>query len=312
MDDEDWGGSNDYWGSPQDAQQDAQGQQGQQGAQPQQPQGIPGMTPMPPQPSQQGIPGMQGAQPGQQPQQGGFPQNQGFPQNNPQMGQQPQQGGFPQNQGFPQNNPQMGQQGIPPQGQQASQAQQEKPKSDNKSFVMILVILVVIAVVTVGVYFFQKGIKAKNAASITTSQQAQPNSGNSQSKSPMSRPSQSATSRPSEKSPNTSWDSSKGDSGQASDVHGLSEVGSLPDVASRGSSGAIVASKHVYTLDNGYVYSLELSLSTGQSNNVEFFVSKDNFDKINTGTIVSVEYVKYSDGRVGITSISGQSNSSEN
>lgn len=298
MDDEDWGGSNDYWGSPQDAQQDAQGQQGQQGAQPQQPQGIPGMTPMPPQPSQQGIPGMQGAQLGQQSQQGGFPQNQGFPQDNPQMG---QQGGFPQPQ-----------QGIPPQGQQASQAQQEKPKSDNKSFVMILVILVVIAVVTVGVYFFQKGIKEKNAASITTSQQAQPNSGNSQSKSPMSRPSQSATSSPSEKSPNTSWDSSKGDSGQASDVHGLSEVGSLPDVASRGSSGAIVASKHVYTLGNGYVYSLELSLSTGQSNNVEFFVSKDNFDKINTGTIVSVEYVKYSDGRVGITSISGQSNSSEN
>lgn len=287
MDDEDWGGSNDYWGSPQDAPQDAQGAQPQQ---PQQSQGIPGMTPMPPQQPQQGIPGMQGAQPGQQ----------------------GQQGGFPQNQGFPQGNPQMGQQGIPPQGQQASQAQQDKPKSDNKSFVMILVILVVIAVVTVGVYFFQKGIKAKNSATITTSQQAQPNSGNSQSKSPMSRPSQSAPSSPSEKSPNTSWDSSKGDSGQASDVHGLSEVGSLPDVASRGSSGAIVASKHVYALDNGYVYSLELSLSTGQSNNVEFFVSKDNFDKINTGTIVSVEYVKYSDGRVGITSISGQSNSPEN
>lgn len=295
MDDEDWGGSNDYWGSPQDAQQDPQGQQGQQGAQPQ---GIPGMTPMPPQQPQQGIPGMQGAQPGQQSQQGGFPQNQGFPQDNPQMG---QQGGFPQPQ-----------QGISSQGQQALQAQQDKPKSDNKSFVMILVILVVIAVVTVGVYFFQKGIKEKNAASITTSQQAQPNSGNSQSKSPTSRPSQSAPSSPSEKSPNTSWDSSNGDYGKASDVHGLSEVGSLPDVASRGSSGAIVASKHVYTLDNGYVYSLELSLSTGQSNNVEFFVSKDNFDKINTGTIVSVEYVKYSDGRVGITSISGQSNSSEN
>lgn len=309
MDDEDWGGSNDYWGSPQDPQQDAQGQQPQQDAQSQPPQGIPGMTPMPPQQSQQGIPGMQG---GQQFQQGGFPQNQGFPQGNSQMGQQPQQGGFSQNQGFPQGNSQMGQQGIAPQGQQASQAQQDKPKSDNKSFVMILVILVVIAVVTVGVYFFQKGIKEKNAASITTSQQAQPNSGNSQSKSPTSRPSQSAPSSPSEKSPNTSWDSSNGDSGKASDVHGLSEVGSLPDVASRGSSGAIVASKHVYTLDNGYVYSLELSLSTGQSNNVEFFVSKDNFDKINTGTIVSVEYVKYSDGRVGITSISGQGNSSEN
>lgn len=295
MDDEDWGGSNDYWGSPQDAQQDAQGQQD---AQPQQPQGIPGMMPMSPQQPSQGIPGMQGAQPGQQGQQGGFPQNQGFPQDNPQIG---QQGAFPQPQ-----------QGIPPQGQQTSQAQQDKPKSDNKSFVMILVILVVIAVVTVGVYFFQKGIKEKNAASITTSQQAQPNSGNSQSKAPTSRPYQSAPSSPSEKSPNTSWDSSNGDSGQASDVHGLSEVGSLPDVASRGSSGAIVASKHVYTLDNGYVYSLELSLSTGQSNNVEFFVSKDNFDKINTGTIVSVEYVKYSDGRVGITSISGQSNSPEN
>lgn len=295
MDDEDWGGSNDYWGSPQDTQQDAQGQQGQQDAQPQHQQGIPGMTPMPPQQPQLGIPGMQGAQQGQQ---GGFPQNQGFPQDNSRMG---QQGGFPQSQ-----------QGISPQGQQASQDQQEKLKSDNKSFVMILVILVVIAVVTVGVYFLQKGIKEKNAASITTSQQAQPNSGNSQSKSPTSRPTQSATSGPSEKSPNTSWDSSKGDSGQASDVHGLSEVGGLPDVASRGSSGAIVASKHVYTLDNGYVYSLELSLSTGQSNNVEFFVSKDNFDKINTGTIVSVEYVKYSDGRVGITSISGNGNSSEN
>ena len=292
MDDEDWGGSNDYWGSPQDAQQDAQGQQGQQGqqdAQPQQP---------------QGIPGMQGAQ---QFQQGGFPQNQDFPQ-----GQQGQQGGFPQNQDFPQGNSRKGQQGIAQQGQQASQAQQDKPKSDNKSFVMILVILVVIAVVTVGVYFFQKGIKAKNTASITTSQQAQPNSGNGQSKSPTSRPSQIAPSSPSDKLPNTSWDSSNGDSGKASDVHGLSEVGSLPDVASRGSSGAIVASKHVYTLDNSYVYSLELSLSTGQSNNVEFFVSKDNFDKINTGTIVSVEYVKYSDGRVGITSISGQGNSSEN
>lgn len=287
--DDDWSGSNDYWGSPQDTQQDPeQGAGGDNQAQTQQ--DIPGMTPMAP---QQGIPGMQ-------------PQ-QGFPQGN-QMGQGVQgqgQGGFPQNQP-----------GTMPQGQQA---QQEKPKSDNKSFVMILVILVIIAVVTVGVYFFQRGIKEKNSASITTSQQAQSNSKNGQSESSGSKPSQGITGSPSEgksgqskESPNTSWDSTNGDSGKTADVHGLSEVGSLPDVASRGTSGAIVASKHVYTLDNGYVYSLELSLSTGQSNNVEFFVSKDNFDKINTGTIVSVEYVKYSDGRVGVTSISSQGNSSEN
>lgn len=294
MDDEDWGGSNDYWGSPQDAQQDVQGQQD---AQPQQPQGIPEMTPMPPQPSQRGIPGMQGGQ----------------------LGQQSQQGGFPQNQGFPQDNPQMGQQGIPPQGQQASQAQQEKPKTDTKPFIMIAVILLVIAVVTVGVYFFQRGIKEKNTASITTSQQAHANSNKRQPESSKNPHSQGITSDPSEKenntqekSPDTSWDSAKEDSGKTADARGLSEVGSLPDVASRGSSGAIVASKHVYALDKGYVYSLELSLSTGNSNSVEFFVSKDNFDKINTGTIVSVEYVKYSDGRVGISSINSNSNSSEN
>lgn len=302
MGDEDWGGSDDYWGSPQDTQQD--NQQGVDGVpQPQAPQGIPGMTPMAPQP---GIPGMPSSQGAQQGQQGGFPQgqNQGFPQDNFQPG---QQGGFPQ-----------AQPGIPPQGG-APMGQQDKPKSDNKSFVMILIILLVIALVTVGVYSFQKGIKAKNAASITTSQQSQSNSNNGRSASPESRPSQSATSSPSEKdnntekeAPNTSWDSPKDDSSKSADVHGLSEVGSLPDVASRGSSGAIVVSKHVYTLDNSYVYSLELSLSTGQSNSVEFFVSKDNFNKINTGTIVSVEYVQYSDGRVGVVSISSKGNSSEN
>ena len=184
---------------------------------------------------------------------------------------------------------------------------------------MIAVILVVIAVVTIGVYFFQRGIKEKNTASITTSQQAHANSNKRQSESSKNLHSQGITSDPSEKenntqekSPDTSWDSTKDDSGKATDARGLSEVGSLPDVASRGSSGAIVASKHVYALDKGYVYSLELSLSTGNSNSVEFFVSKDNFDKINTGTIVSVEYVKYSDGRVGISSINSNSNSSEN
>ena len=184
---------------------------------------------------------------------------------------------------------------------------------------MIAVILVVIAVVTIGVYFFQRGIKEKNTASITTSQQAHANSNKRQSESSKNPHSQGITSDPSEKenntqekSPDTSWDSTKDDSGKATDARGLSEVGSLPDVASRGSSGAIVASKHVYALDKGYVYSLELSLSTGNSNSVEFFVSKDNFDKINTGTIVSVEYVKYSDGRVGISSINSNSNSSEN
>ena len=299
---DDWGGSDGYWGSPQDNQQEPQSQTQQ---------GIPGMSPMAP---QQAPFSMQAG--------GAFPQNQGFPQANPQPAQQGdfpqavQQGDFPQavQQGdFPQANQQPAQQGN------TSTPQQEKPKTDTKPFIMIAVILVVIAVVTIGVYFFQRGIKEKNTASITTSQQAHANSNKRQSESLKNPHSQGITSDPSEKenntqekSPDTSWDSTKDDSGKATDARGLSEVGSLPDVASRGSSGAIVASKHVYALDKGYVYSLELSLSTGNSNSVEFFVSKDNFDKINTGTIVSVEYVKYSDGRVGISSINSNSNSSEN
>lgn len=290
---DDWGGSDGYWGSPQDNQQEPQSQTQQ---------GIPGMSPMAP---QQAPFSMQAG--------GAFPQNQGFPQANPQPA---QQGDLPQPapQGdFPQANQQPAQQGN------TSTPQQEKPKTDTKPFIMIAVILVVIAVVTIGVYFFQRGIKEKNTASITTSQQAHANSNKRQSESSKNLHSQGITSDPSEKenntqekSPDTSWDSTKDDSGKATDARGLSEVGSLPDVASRGSSGAIVASKHVYALDKGYVYSLELSLSTGNSNSVEFFVSKDNFDKINTGTIVSVEYVKYSDGRVGISSINSNSNSSEN
>lgn len=299
---DDWGGSDGYWGSPQDNQQEPQSQTQQ---------GIPGMSPMAP---QQAPFSMQAG--------GAFPQNQA----NPQLA---QQGDFPQatQQGdFPQANPQPAQQGDFPQANpqpaqqgDTSTSQQEKPKTDTKPFIMIAVILLVIAVVTVGVYFFQRGIKEKNTASITTSQQAHANSNKRQSESSKNPHSQGITSGPSEKenntqekSPDTSWDSAKEDSGKTADARGLSEVGSLPDVASRGSSGAIVASKHVYALDKGYVYSLELSLSTGNSNSVEFFVSKDNFDKINTGTIVSVEYVKYSDGRVGISSINSNSNSSEN
>lgn len=299
---DDWGGSDGYWGSPQDNQQEPQSQTQQ---------GIPGMSPMAP---QQAPFSMQAG--------GAFPQNQA----NPQLA---QQGDFPQatQQGdFPQANPQPAQQGDFPQANpqpaqqgDTSTSQQEKPKTDTKPFIMIAVILLVIAVVTVGVYFFQRGIKEKNTASITTSQQAHANSNKRQSESSKNPHSQGITSDPSEKenntqekSPDTFWDSAKEDSGKTADARGLSEVGSLPDVASRGSSGAIVASKHVYALDKGYVYSLELSLSTGNSNSVEFFVSKDNFDKINTGTIVSVEYVKYSDGRVGISSINSNSNSSEN
>ena len=296
---DDWGGSDGYWGSPQDNQQEPQSQTQQ---------GIPGMSPMAP---QQAPFSMQAG--------GAFPQNQGFPQANPQPA---QQGDFSQanpqlvQQGdFSQANPQLVQQGDFPQANQqpaqqgnTSTPQQEKPKTDTKPFIMIAVILVVIAVVTIGVYFFQRGIKEKNIASITTSQQAHANSNKRQSESSKNSHSQGITSDPSEKENNTQEKSP----GKATDARGLSEVGSLPDVASRGSSGAIVASKHVYALDKGYVYSLELSLSTGNSNSVEFFVSKDNFDKINTGTIVSVEYVKYSDGRVGISSINSNSNSSEN
>lgn len=289
---EDWGGDS-YWGNPQDSQDN------QQELQRQTPQGIPGM---PPAASSQAPFNVQAGQ--------------GFPQDNSQPFQQGiQQGGAPQSQtqGIQQDGASQTQ-GIPQNN--AAIPQQESPKSDAKPFIMIFVILIVIALVSGGVYLYQRGLKEKNTASITTSQQAQTNN-RSQSKPSGKRSSQGGMGTPSEKegstkeSPNTSWDSAKDESGKTDDVHGLSEVGSLPDVSSRGSSGAIVASKHVYVLDKGYVYSLELSLSTGNSNSVEFFVSKDNFDKINTGTIVSVEYVKYSDGRVGITSINSNGNSSE-
>lgn len=137
---DDWGGSDGYWGSPQDNQQEPQSQTQQ---------GIPGMSPMAP---QQAPFSMQAG--------GAFPQNQGFPQANPQPAQQGdfsqanpqlvQQGDFPQavQQGdFPQANQQPAQQGN------TSTPQQEKPKTDTKPFIMIAVILVVIAVVTIGVYF---------------------------------------------------------------------------------------------------------------------------------------------------------------
>ena len=209
---DDWGGSDGYWGSPQDNQQEPQSRTQQ---------GIPGMSPIPPQ--QAG---------------GAFPQNQGFPQANPQPA---QQGDFPQNQDFPQANSQPAQQGDFPQANQqpaqqgnTSTSQQEKPKTDTKPFIMIAVILLVIAVVTIGVYFFQKGIKEKNTASITTSQQAHANSNKRQSESSKNSHSQGITSGPSEKenntqekSPDTSWDSAKEDSGKTTDARGLSEVGSL-------------------------------------------------------------------------------------
>lgn len=169
---EDWGGDS-YWGNPQDSQDN------QQEPQSQTPQGIPGMPPVasPQAPfnmqAGQGFP-QDNLQPFQQGiQQGGVPQSQS---------QGVQQDGAPQTQGIPQNN--------------ASAPQQESPKSDAKPFIMIFVILIVIALVSDVPH--QRGLKEKNTASITTSQQAQTNN-RSQSKPSDKHPSQGSMGTPSEK-----------------------------------------------------------------------------------------------------------------
>ena len=105
----------------------------------------------------------------------------------------------------------------------------------------------------------------------------------------------------------TQWDTPT--TPQASGM-GLTEVDSLPNVVDQGTSGGIVTAKHVYsTGDTSYVYSLEITMASGSGQTVsEFFVSKDAFDSVNTGIMVSVNYIQYADGRVGITSVDTNAN----
>ena len=100
--------------------------------------------------------------------------------------------------------------------------------------------------------------------------------------------------------PNTSWDSTTPPNPNAE----LKEVSELPEVAKEGESAGIVYSKHVYEVGDSYLYALVVSISVGEQKDVDFFVSKDTFASVNTGSIVQVKFTQYSNGKVGINSIS--------
>lgn len=100
--------------------------------------------------------------------------------------------------------------------------------------------------------------------------------------------------------PNTSWDSTTPPNPNAE----LKEVSELPEVAKEGESAGIVYSKHVYEVGDSYLYALVVSISVGEQKDVDFFVSKDTFSSVNTGSIVQVKFTQYSNGKVGINSIS--------
>lgn len=102
------------------------------------------------------------------------------------------------------------------------------------------------------------------------------------------------------KEPNTSWDSTTPPNPNAE----LKEVSELPEVAKEGESAGIVYSKHVYEVGDSYLYALVVSISVGEQKDVDFFVSKDTFSSVNTGSIVQVKFTQYSNGKVGINSIS--------
>ena len=102
------------------------------------------------------------------------------------------------------------------------------------------------------------------------------------------------------KEPNTSWDSTTPPNPNAE----LKEVSELPEVAKEGESAGIVYSKHVYEVGDSYLYALVVSISVGEQKDVDFFVSKDTFASVNTGSIVQVKFTQYSNGKVGINSIS--------
>lgn len=102
------------------------------------------------------------------------------------------------------------------------------------------------------------------------------------------------------KEPNTSWDSTTPPNPNAE----LREVSELPDVAKEGESAGIVYSKHVYEVGDSYLYALVVSISVGEQKDVDFFVSKDTFASVNTGSIVKVKFTQYSNGKVGVNSIS--------
>ena len=288
MADDDWGNSSDYWGG----QDDSSPQQNQQQQAP-----------------STGIPvGVQ------------LPQQEQMPAFNPNQGADAFGGQQSNPQGFGINGGNLQGQGFGVNGSNNQNQSQQPPKkpSDKKGILIFVEIILILMLIGVGAVAFNKA-RSNNASisnsSATSSQSTtnnsqkkqsqqttpkeQGNTGDSQDSSKYNNSNQN-----SDNSSNGQWDSSSGATTEGTDSgKSLNEVGSLPNVSKEGSSGGIVANKHVYAEGDAYLYSLEISLSTGEKKTVEFFVSKDSFDKINTGSIVTVKYIQYSDGKVGLTSV---------
>lgn len=234
-----------------------------------------------------------------------------------------------------------------PEGQnaQSDSGNANKGKNDRKNIIMLIVGIVIVVLLGIGVWSFYSALNNSTASvEQPTQTQTQTQGGATGSESAEGQGSnggsatedQSSTSRgdsqgitkddqsadggvdmqddangksldDQDSGSGTQWDTPT--TPQASGID-LTEVNSLPNVANQGTSGGIVTAKHVYaTGDTSYVYSLEITMASGDGQTVsEFFVSKDAFDSVNTGIMVSVNYVQYADGRVGITSVDTNAN----
>lgn len=194
----------------------------------------------------------------------------------------------------------------------------DKPKSkDSRMFLVIgaaILVIAIVAAVIVGVMHKRKtsGSVTVGTSQVQQYQQGQPSQGtqggqsSQQGSTSQGTPgiqgdaqSQQGSGSHSEK-PNTSWDSTTPPNPNAE----LKEVSELPEVAKEGESAGIVYSKHVYEVGDSYLYALVVSISVGEQKDVDFFVSKDTFASVNTGSIVQVKFTQYSNGKVGINSIS--------
>ena len=194
----------------------------------------------------------------------------------------------------------------------------DKPKSkDSRMFLVIGAAILVIAIVAAVIVGVMHKRKTSGSVTVGTSQVQQYQQGSQGSQGSQSLP-QGSTSQGTEgqssqggdqsqqgsgshsEKPNTSWDSTTPPNPNAE----LKEVSELPEVAKEGESAGIVYSKHVYEVGDSYLYALVVSISVGEQKDVDFFVSKDTFASVNTGSIVQVKFTQYSNGKVGINSIS--------
>lgn len=191
----------------------------------------------------------------------------------------------------------------------------DKPKSkDSRMFLVIGATILVIAIVAAVIVGVMHKRKTSGSVTVGTSQVQLYQQGSQgsqilpQGSTPQGTEGQSSQgdnqsqqgSGSHSKEPNTSWDSMTPPNPNAE----LKEVSELPEVAKEGESAGIVYSKHVYEVGDSYLYALVVSISVGEQKDVDFFVSKDTFASVNTGSIVKVKFTQYSNGKVGINSIS--------